>query len=386
LLEPRYAVCRRVCAQCVGFRVSDASGTAGDARDEKTRNATQAAERILAGVFSGTATGSAGAVETQTHHRRRQLRWKRPRDWACAPRGGRARSQRARTRSKQPRRCSGSRLCLPEKPGDKTTSARPSYVARASSKRAERRGCSNRDPVRRPWPQDAPKTESWRCREPAIRRVSRLNNSFAAKELQSVRPLGGRCFTPKEERHGALGSPWKGSETHLLNGLSMSVCLVAGAAISATFAAASGACTGSAPIFAKRGNEENHDARFSLLVRAETRSRYGARAGKLATESSAFAHGSYSHATLRVPDAAMDDSGAAAVLSSSGPDAPRPPSNVQKKRERDANAPSEPRVTRSTPRISPKGDSGSDRSDRPVDARPFPRRPRDGSRAVRAKK
>ena len=190
----------------------------------------------------------------------------------------------------------------------------------------------------------------------------------------------GRCFTPKEERHGALGSPWKGSETHLLNGLSMLVCLVAGAAISATFAAASGACTGSAPIVSKRGNEENNDARFSLLVRAETRSRYGARAGELATESSAFAHGSYSHATLRVPDAAMDDSGAAAVLSSSGPDAPRPPSNVQKKRERDANAPSEPRVTRSTPRISPKGDSGSDRSNRTVDARPFPRRPRDGSR------
>jgi hypothetical protein len=166
----------------------------------------------------------------------------------------------------------------------------------------------------------------------------------------------------------------------------MLVCLVAGAAISATFAAASGACTGSAPIVSKRGNEENNDARFSLLVRAETRSRYGARAGELATESSAFAHGSYSHATLRVPDAAMDDSGAAAVLSSSGPDAPRPPSNVQKKRERDANAPSEPRVTRSTPRISPKGDSGSDRSNRTVDARPFPRRPRDGSRAVRAKK
>ena len=88
----------------------------------------------------------------------------------------------------------------------------------------------------------------------------------------------------------------------------MLVCLVAGAAISATFAAASGACTGSAPIVSKRGNEENNDARFSLLVRAETRSRYGARAGELATESSAFAHGSYSHATLRVPDAAMDDS------------------------------------------------------------------------------
>lgn len=198
LLEPRYAVRRRVCAQCVGFWVSDASGTAGDARVEKTRNATQAAERILAGVFSGTATGSAGAVETQTHHRRRQLRWKRPRDWACAPRGGRARSQRARKRSKQPRRCSGSRLCLQEKPGDKTTSARPSYVARASSKRAERRGCSNRDPVRRPWPQDAPKTASWRCREPAIRRVSRLNNSFAAKELQSVRPLGADASRPKK--------------------------------------------------------------------------------------------------------------------------------------------------------------------------------------------
>ena len=57
-----YAVRRRVCAQCVGFRVSNASGTARDARDEKTRNATQAAERILAGVFSGTATGSAGGV------------------------------------------------------------------------------------------------------------------------------------------------------------------------------------------------------------------------------------------------------------------------------------------------------------------------------------
>ena len=196
----------------------------------------------------------------------------------------------------------------------------------------------------------------------------------------------GRCFACREELRGALGSPWKGSETHLLNGLSMSVCLVAGAAISATFGAASGACTGSAPIVAKRGNEENNDARFSLLVRAETRSRYGARAGRLATAASAFAYGSYSHVTLRVPDAATDDSGDAAVLSWSGPDAPRPPSNVQKKRERDANAPSEPRVTRSTPRTSPEGDSGSDRSDRPVDARPFPRRPRDGSRAVRAKK
>lgn len=185
-----YAVCRRVCAQCVGFRVSNASGTARDARDEKTRNATQAAERILAGVFSGTATGSAGAVEPRTHHRKRQLRWKRPRDWACAPRGGRARSQRARTRSKQPRRYSGSRLCSEEKPGDKTTSARASYVARAPSKRAERRGCSSKDLVRRPWPPGAPETASWRCREPAIRRVSRLNNSFAANELQSVLPLG----------------------------------------------------------------------------------------------------------------------------------------------------------------------------------------------------
>ena len=104
----------------------------------------------------------------------------------------------------------------------------------------------------------------------------------------------------------------------------MSVCFVAGAAISATFTAASGACTGSAPILAKRGNEENNDARFSLLVHAETRSRYGVRAGGLATESSAFAYESYSHATLRVPDAATDDSGAAAVLSSSGPDALRP--------------------------------------------------------------
>ena len=240
----------------------------------------------------------------------------------------------------------------------------------------------------------SPSPVATRCAENSFVEMPRARNPARFSPQQFLRGEGiakrstprGRCFTPKEERHGALGSPWKGPETHLLNGLSMSVCLVAGAAISATFAAASGACTGSAPIVAKRGNEENNDARFSLLVRAETRSRYGARAGELATESSAFAHGSYSHATLRVPDAAMDDSGAAAVLSSSGPDAPRPPSNVQKKRERDANAPSEPRVTRSNPRTSPEGDSGSDRSDRPVDARPFSRRPRDGSRAVRAKK
>ena len=149
LFDLGYAVRRRVCAQCVGFRVSNASGTARDARDEKTRTATQAAERILAGVFSGTETGSVEAFETRTHHQRRQLRWERPQDWACAPRGGRARSQRARTRSKQPRRCSGSRLCLQEKPGDKTTSERASCVAREPSKRAERREYSRRDPVRR---------------------------------------------------------------------------------------------------------------------------------------------------------------------------------------------------------------------------------------------
>ena len=149
LLDLGYAVLRRVCARRVRFRVSNASGTARDARDEKTRSATQAAERIVAGVFSGTETGSVGAVETQTHHQQRWLGWKRPQDWACAPRGGRARSQRARTRSKQPRRCSGSRLCLEEKPGDKTTSERASYVARSPSKRAERRGYSSSVPVRR---------------------------------------------------------------------------------------------------------------------------------------------------------------------------------------------------------------------------------------------